>query len=531
MSERRDPVIRALIFELAEASPFPPVIDLDVPRVERRLSPATLTRPRWATMTVAAAAVLVVLGGPLLVFGWISNGEPEATVPPPAPTTTISLATTTLPVATSLPITSSLPVASSTTATATTPPIDPPLISWERIEARGAFDLHEGLQDPAFGDPPVPGQQIEAILAVPACSGEPDCGDVAGYVAGGHTGIHDSQWDAAVWVSDDGRNWTAVEGPGFSDEGGQRILALATDGRRIIAAGMFSMGLMGQVPPDRALVWYSDDLGRTWNLVEEETFATGHGGMMDVAWTGDGFIGVGNGFWFSPDGLSWTLTDDEEPPVLVRSLAEWDAWWIAVGDGRDSSAAAMWRSEDGRSWELMHSDSGTGPGTESMAGALAVAAGRDGLVAVGFDRPERWDRTPAAWRSENGLSWHMVPHIPWDVTALWMYKPMEDLVEFDGWVIAVGNSWSRYGRGRPFMLASADDGISWIKVPLDPDVFDLELGASSLASPVDVRRSNGGGAGFAGIEVMHFPAGGLERIVVFGSNGTDAAIWVGTLEK
>jgi len=525
MSERRDPVIRALIFELAEASPFPPVIDLDVPRVEGRLSPATPTRPRWATMTVAAAAVLVVLGGPLLVFGWISNGEPEATVPPPAPATTISLATTTLPIATSLP---------AATATATTPPIGPLLISWEHIEARGAFDLHEGLQNPAFGDPSVPGQQIEAILAVPACSGEPDCGDVAGYVAGGHTGIHDSQWDAAVWVSDDGRNWTAVEGPGFSDEGGQRILALATDGRRIIAAGMFSMGLMGQVPPDppdRALVWYSDDLGRTWNLVEEETFATGRGGMMDVAWTGDGFIGVGNGFWFSPDGLSWTLTDDEEPPVLVRSLAEWDARWIAVGDGRDSSAAAMWRSEDGRSWELMHSDSGTGPGTESITGALAVAAGRDGLVAVGFDGPDRWDRTPAAWRSENGLSWHTVPPIPWDETARWMYKPMEDLAEFEGWLIAVGNSWDRFGRGRPFMLASADDGISWINVPLDPDVFDLELSASSLASPVDVRRSNGGGAGFAGIEVMHFPAGGLERIVVVGSNGTDAAIWVGTLEK
>jgi len=112
-----------------------------------------------------------------------------------------------------------------------------------------------------------------------------------------------------------------------------------------------------------------------------------------------------------------------------------------------------------------------------------------------------------------------------------MYKPMEDLAEFEGWLIAVGNSWDRFGKGRPFMLASADDGISWIKVPLDPDVFDLELGASSLASPVDVRRSNGGGAGFAGIEVMHFPAGGLERIVVVGSNGTDAAIWVGTLEK
>ena len=31
------------------------MIDLDVPPVERRLSPATLTRPRWATMTVAAA--------------------------------------------------------------------------------------------------------------------------------------------------------------------------------------------------------------------------------------------------------------------------------------------------------------------------------------------------------------------------------------------------------------------------------------------------------------------------------------------
>jgi hypothetical protein len=498
----------------------------------RGWSSESATSPRiargWAIALIAAVAVIAVISVPALLLGGgdsqpvdvVTTVRPENTVPPTTVATTTPAVTTTTPAVT-------------TTGAATTQePLEPPRIRWERIDGTGAFDLHDGLQG-AFDWPPTPGQQIEAILAVPWCPGNSDCDDVVRYVAGGHIGVHDSEWDAAIWISDDGQSWTAVEGPGFAEEGGQRITALATDGRRLVAAGMSSMGMLRQSEPDSALVWYSDDLGSTWIEVEEGTLATGDGGMMDLAWTGDGFIGVGNGFWFSPDGEAWTLTADEEPPVLVRSLVGWETGWVAVGDARDGSSAAMWWSEDGQSWELMDTQRGTGSDDEAIAGALSVAAGQDGLVAVGFDGPggPYRLRAPAAWRSETGSSWEMVPPIPWRDTTMVLYEPLEDVAWLDGWMFAVGNSWDQHARGRCFMLASPDDGQSWVQVPLDPNLFALEFSAASAVSPIHLVRSSGSGAGFAGIEVMQIPSGGGELgLAVVGSNGTRAAIWVGVLE-
>jgi hypothetical protein len=287
------------------------------------------------------------------------------------------------------------------------------------------------------------------------------------------------------------------------------------------------MGVVAGRAEDRALVWYSDDLGHSWTEVDDGSFETGYGGMMDVAWTGDGFIGVGNGFWFSPDGASWTLMIDEEPPVLVRSLARGDDRWVAVGDGRGASAASIWESADGRRWDLAYTDSGVGE--DPIAGALAVAPSRSGFVAVGFAGSVRWDRVPAAWRSEKGTPWQPLPSIPWDETTRWLYEPLEDLARVGDWLFAVGNSWDRAGTGRPFLLASNDDGATWTRVSIDSEVFSPEFSAAGLVSPSDFPRSDGGFAGLAAIELMPFPADSTEpSIVLVGSDGTNAAIWVGT---
>jgi hypothetical protein len=382
----------------------------------------------------------------------------------------------------------------------------PPVISWERIDAPGAFDLNEGIWEPFS-----PGQSIEAILAVEACPLDPHCDEVSMYVAGGHTGIQESASDAAVWISENGREWTAVDGPGFShsDAGGRKILALATDGRRIVAAGTESRG--SSYAPESALVWYSDDLGRTWIPVDEASLPAGCRGMMDVAWSGDGFIGVGYGFWHSPDGVAWTQAASASASgggVEVHSLTRWQSTWIAVGRV-GTFDAAIWTSGDGRSWDLVFEDAG-----DALSVARDVTPGPSGPVVVGWtESSTRLQEIPAVWRSADGSSWLAVPPNPeWGIATMWD-EPMDHVVAFGDWLIAAGNFWERWGSSRVSLRASPDGGTTWIDVPLDDAAFSF--------------RDDGFGA----FEVMRFPPGGEPRLVLAGAHSTDAAIWVGTLEE
>jgi hypothetical protein len=501
-------------------------------------------RPTWLRRPalVFGAAILVVAVVGMVVLLEPFGGDEVTVIDEP---TTVSTTTTDpAPATTEAPPTTTGPATATTVAT----PLDPPVITWERIDAPGAFDLAQGYFYGQGGYPTAaaPGQTIEAILAFEDCPEGPGCGDVAGYVAGGRTGIQRGTaagegftnsawggWDAAIWISEDGRNWTAVTGPGFAGDDGERIRALASDGRRIVAVGTFT----SMEAPAGALVWYSDDLGRTWTAVEDESFVTREcwsgnanmcllGGMTDVAWTGEGFVAVGDGFWFSPDGIIWERTAELEPPQVAASVTRFGSRWIAVGRGpqllmpdQESmpdrwddafDSAAVWISDDARSWELVFVDD------SNWGFAADVVAGPDGPVAVGWT----WDGAkslPAAWRSDDGTSWEAVFPTEQQKTSFPSWgMHWAEVARLGQWLIATNDQPGDI-RGdyetRQDMWVSPDGGISWIDIP---------LGFAGFEHHEDR---------ILGVGVLPFPSSGEPTLLLTGFHLTDAAIWVGTFEE
>ncbi len=457
--------------DLAEGTPLPQLGTVRVQPLRRQV-------PRWVAAGLATTLVVIAVGG----AAWILQGGAPEVADEPALTSIVAPEVT--------PTTEVSPP--STTLAAPVP--TPPQITWERIDSPGAFDLEEPFWSNDLEL--YAGQSIEAIIAVPPCAG---CDGVAMYVAGGHTGIKDTHWDARVWISENGRDWTAIDGPGFADEGSQTIHSLATDGSRIVAAGDSVEKPYFPTSTDRAMVWISDDLGRVWSLVEADALTVDSGRMLDIVWTGSGFIGIGSEFWFSPDGSTWEIATDLSQSMLVSRVIPWNTGWVAVGETVggfewEESGIGIWASDDGRSWDLVLA--------EPDSRAIDVAAGPEGLLAAG---------PMYVWRSPDGHSWERVL---WETDASIYDRDMENLALIGDWVIASGNGSTRTGQWKAFMLASADGGTTWVDVSIGDDLFEADRDE------------------FSALEVMQFPGDASgERLVLAGSHRGNAAIWVGTLER
>jgi hypothetical protein len=480
VSEELNQMLTAFIEEMSPRGAA--AVFEDASRDAGLLSDPNPPRPSWRRNVLAfsggALGIVMAVGAVILLWG-TSPDEVVATDPPVD--------------ATSVPAVPTTVATESTVATtvADDPVVAPPQIIWERIDAPGAFDLESPLWT-ADGDL-FSAQSIEAILAVPSCRG---CDDIAMYLAGGHIGIQGSQWDARVWISEDGRTWTAVEAPGFTGEGSQTIRSFATDGTRIVAAGV-SAARPYPSADDRASAWVSDDLGRSWTPVVSDALTGDGGRFTDVAWTGSGFIGAGSEFWFSPDGSTWEISTDLSPSERVSRVIAWESGWVAVGEnpvGPDSGVA-MWASDDGVAWEPVFA---ADPASNELTTAFDVLAGRGSLIATGYVQ---------VWRSSDGVTW---ARVPWEPGTSVYERRMQDLALIDDWVIASGHGETRSGPEKAFMWASPDGGATWVSVSLDPDVFD---------PPNDQ---------FGALEVLAFPADAASsRLVLAGSHRGNAAIWVG----
>jgi serine/threonine-protein kinase len=153
-----------------------------------------------------------------------------------------------------------------------------------------------------------------------------------GLVAVGHEYGTDLTYDAAVWTSPDGTDWSRVDPATFDEPGNQVITGIAggIDGVPLVAVGceddVDRCGIEGK--DSDAAVWASDD-GERWTKVElagQTLVGTGVQTMYAVSLSGAVFVAVGtqtgNGnldgaVWTSSDGRAWSL---QRAPGFVRVL-------------------------------------------------------------------------------------------------------------------------------------------------------------------------------------------------------------------
>jgi hypothetical protein len=333
-----------------------------------------------------------------------------------------------------------------------------------------------------------------------------------GFVAVGSDG-DDLGRNAAVWVSDEGLEWSRVVDPdGLDAEGWQTMNAVITGGPGLVAVGTSAPGLH----KDDAAVWTSID-GLRWNRVADDSGVfTGAGDhhMSDVVVGGPGFVAVGSAgsvdtgvaaVWTSQDGVVWSRVahDDEvfggEGWQFMASVTLGDRGFVAVGgDGSGGDLdAAVWTSPDGAVWSRVIDTDGAlaGSGDQAMT---SIARGGPGFVAVGKEKPGG-DFDSIVWTSPDGASWTRID------TGNVFSGPGDQVVvriaEVSGGLMAVG-----YQRieDRDAQVWESTDGLTWIK-STDPNLVA------------------------EGIQELHSLASNEQQIIAVGYSGdiasNDAAVW------
>jgi Protein kinase domain len=312
--------------------------------------------------------------------------------------------------------------------------------------------------------------------------------------------------DAGVWVSRDDATWRR-EFPGTAvGSGDQAMNAVVYTGAEFVAVGTSTQG--GGLA--RPAVWRSRD-GESWRADERfGALADADYGqsIRQVIRSGDELLAAG---WDSRlgnrdaavwrfDGSVWTretLSGEDGGQELWGITESGSSGFIAVGS--DSGDAAVWRSPDGEEWDRVSRDSLEEPGEQVMK---AVVADGDELVAVGSD-----DRTgspdAAVWTSADGVRW--ARHRPESDLGGPGFQEMNDVIPYRGGLIAVGTS-ERAGE-RNAGVWVAPDGSEW------------RLSDSTALAGAGAQEIND-------ILVFHglLVAVGRDE----GSDGGDAAVWIGT---
>ena len=236
----------------------------------------------------------------------------------------------------------------------------------------------------------------------------------------GDTSIADG--NAAVWISEDGENWTRIVDEALGGEGDQQITAIASSEDGIVAVGLTSAG-------SDAAAWRSDD-GIAWERVPAVQFERdGFQMAWDVAWTAIGFVAVGvsdgsqdlDGMvWHSPDGRNWSEFPEASAavggPGLQRLFAVHEHEGVVYLGGINGVTPTLWSSGDGIAWTrhdlpFVEDDADVG-GMATVEGRLAVA-GRDGRSAVTWVLgDEGWERIGGDGLGTNEMMWKLAPGDP-----------------------------------------------------------------------------------------------------------------------
>lgn len=230
--------------------------------------------------------------------------------------------------------------------------------------------------------------------------------------------------------------------------------------------------LTGDPIHQAAAVWTSSD-GRKWELIESDAFARGR--MQHVA--SDGHLLVASGersrspvelgaslepaLWRSSDGRSWELveTDGPIPEHLTRTSAGW------IGARNSDGGPEFLVSADGLDWTVT---SPAGTLGEGHVADLVAAVDGGGALAVGYDEvlnPEHLldSSSAAAWQTSDGSTWTRAAgqgaFVSGSPNYTWMFAAAAIP---DGWV-AVGRAadWGEHDTA----VWKSSDGANWERIP------------------------------------------------------------------
>lgn len=278
--------------------------------------------------------------------------------------------------------------------------------------------------------------------------------------------------------------WEAGQGldGAFELSGYTTMFDVATVGRWLVAVGDTGE----QTREARAVVWWSEDAGRSWEaLPADPIFGGGQtpASMLAVAASGDGVVAAGafDGrptVWHSPEvhsGWQRVEVDTERRPGVVRDILRAGPGLLAVGEVETDNGgrAVIWASTDGRSWTPVLDpgapvqDTGApvqdpgapvlDPSTATWSTASHIVPTANGLLAIGSVAGEHGLSLPALWLSDDGLAWRAVT---WPLG----HRPTLDAVTSTGeLIVALGNVETDTGM-RLHAYASRD-GRDWARWP------------------------------------------------------------------
>lgn len=297
-------------------------------------------------------------------------------------------------------------------------------------------------------------------------------------------------WDAAVWVSSDGANWTRVrDEPSLEVAGYQAMYGVVAGGPGFVAVGIDDRESSGD---SDAAVWTSPD-GWRWTRVGHDESVFGGPDMQTMSAVASGPSGVvavgedGPGrraaVWFSPDGLTWSRVPHDEdlfggPTDPEFADVAWvDDRFVAVGSAASSGRhiAAVWISPDGVLWSrVAHDEQAFGIIPRHMT---AIASFDGGLVAVGSDA----DARAVVWTSQDGgMTWSRISAS--DFGGLNPYggrSEMHGVVALHGGAIAVGRSGGLDWDSQAAVWGS-DDGLWWRRLAVFATPGDQQANAVTL---------------------------------------------------
>jgi hypothetical protein len=302
-----------------------------------------------------------------------------------------------------------------------------------------------------------------------------------------------------VLTSSNGRDWERF---GFQSGDGSRpwatLSSVAVRGSRVVVGGVLQTVYDPVDPPQyQAAIWWSDD-GENWTPAAVPDMEGDVTAIRAIVATGNGFVATSGyvadpTFLRSSDGESWLLAERDPADIpgggFVERLTAASDRIIAYGLGGEAAGCrpGFWWSVDGSRWSAATSASTfTGCPEQGEAGAL-------------FRTPQRWLATIAmsdgrtaghpVIASLDGTEWHRTDE-PGDLESLGLTRAVPAL----GGYLGFGASWP-LGRADIRAWASTD-GSDWSELPLtvrevdntDFWMIDLAVG-SEVAVAIGSYRS------------------------------------------